>query len=157
MIYRVLAAAVVFLLLSGGVCEMVPNNYPLEYRDILGTYDADYSAGLMDRIVLRDDSTYVRYFTTFDNVMYADTGRFVIWFGYEDARRPGISLYNFVNRFTVDPNCHRVYSNDSDAVLDTTHRDLECNIRFSPIHRQIGIERSGQLGQYYDKTEAWEE
>jgi hypothetical protein len=140
-----------FLALTAGVCEMEPMSEPVEYSEIIGTYEANYDAGLGNRLGLRPDSTYIRYFMTRDSMEFTDTGRYIFFYRSGDRRKASIRLFDFRLRFTVDPMSPVKYSDEEDAVLDS----LPCTIVTSfhkAKYQKLRIEMS-EYGQAYIKQD----
>jgi hypothetical protein len=75
-IARDLFLAAMFLLLTGGVCEMGPTSDPIDLKDIPGIYESNYNAGLVDKIEVRVDSVYIRYFVSYNGHKFTDSGRY---------------------------------------------------------------------------------
>lgn len=99
---KILIIILIFsLLLTGGVCEMIPTPENINEQDVLGTYYANFSSGLLDEIkIIKSDSIYIRTFINFENQKYIDSGywRSVI----HDSDYINIILSNFKKRYTVD-------------------------------------------------------
>jgi hypothetical protein len=136
---------VMFFALTAGVCEMEPMSEPVEYSEIIGTYEANYDAGLEDRLELSPDSTYIRYFVTREGREFTDTGRYIFSYDSDDHRRMSIMLFNFRLRFPVDPTHLFEYNDAEGAVVDS----LPCTIAtsFHKAKRQklrIGMSEYGQ-------------
>jgi hypothetical protein len=125
----------------------------MEFTELMGTYEANYDAGLIDRIEIRSDSTYIRSFVTNDGRQYVDTGRYKFEFVNGDPRKARIRFLSFVNRFPVDPESRAAYSDASDAVLDTVPRYWATAFyKSGGKNPQISIGRSA-YGQAYIKQE----
>jgi len=100
MLRRIALLTFLFLTLVAGICEMEWEiSQPVEFSEIIGTYEAKHDSALVDRIQLRSDSTYVHFFVSIDGKEHTDTGGF--WFRHlrNDARRTSIGFLQFRHRF----------------------------------------------------------
>jgi hypothetical protein len=146
---RAILLVIISFLLTAGVCEMVPSSDPIDLKDIPGVYEANYNAGLVDKIELRPDSIYIHYFESKDGHKYIDSGKY--WYRYgrdNDSINVSITLWNFINRFTVNPNDNDVFSTANNAIYDSIPHHLS-TVLFKEddeirIHRQT-------FGQKYIK------
>jgi hypothetical protein len=137
------------LLLLGGVCEMSPTSDPIDLKEIPGIYEANYNAGLVDKIELRADSVYIRYFVSKDGHKFIDSGRYWFYYRDNDSTDVAITLLDFINRFTVNPrNSYEYYSTANDAIYDSVPRHL--STIFFKEHGELQIIRK-RYGQEYIK------
>ena len=112
MLCKITIFAFLFLTLTAGVCEMEWEiSQPVDFSEVIGTYEAKHDSALVDRLELKPDSTYVRFFVSIDGKDHTDTGRF--WFSYlrNDARRASIGFLQFRHRFArrAEPTSSRDY------------------------------------------------
>jgi hypothetical protein len=145
---RAILFVFISFLLTGGVCEMVPSSDPIDLKDIPGVYEANYNAGKVDKIELRPDSIYIRYFESKDGHKYIDSSRY--WYSYDDndSIDVSITLKHFINRFTIDPDHRNTHSKADNAIYDSIPRDL--NTVFFRDDDEIYIVRRS-FGQVYVK------
>lgn len=113
-------------ILTGGVCEMVPISDPVEYEDVIGEYEANFSDEFVDMLILNNDSTYIHYFKSSTGAEYVDTN---IWrldyLEYDDGakRHAVVMLSAYKCRFASEPSTNfrmKKYRQNSDDKNDVT-------------------------------------
>jgi len=141
---------VVLMLIVGclGWGDIEPPSEPVTEAELVGTYVANYRAGLAETIEFRADSTYIYYFKSKDGKEYIDTSRWKLYNELDRPSRPKVLLYDFSTRYPLDGSC---YSTHKQAILDTTPRD------FPPyVYKKSGrivLKACPNRNQYYIKQE----
>lgn len=109
---RITCLAIVSILLTGGVCEMVPRSEPIFREDLIGDYAANFDRGLIDSLKLNDDSTYVRWFMGEDSVLFVDTGFWRMQYSRSpnDARHVNLFIPLFIPRYNISLGEKSVFS-----------------------------------------------
>ena len=126
--------------------DIEPPSEPVTEAELVGTYAANYMAGLTETIELRTDSTYIYYFKSKDGKEHIDTNYWELHREGGDSSRPRIWLYDFSTRYPLEFMC---FSKDVKAELDTTRRDYHPYV-FKRGSR-IALKRCPNRNQYYIK------
>ena len=133
-----------FMILTAGVCEMVPESDKISESDIYGIYKANFNSGLVDQINILPNNKYVRFYMTFDSLKYFDTGRYDFRYLNDCSTTAWITFPDFINRFTIDTlkrNLNVFYYKGSDGVKDSsfTYHDIRLWKDESSKHTVIRI------------------
>ena len=141
---------IVLMLFAGclGWGDIEPPSEPVTEEELVGTYVANYRAGLAETIELRADSTYIYYFKAKDDKEYIDTSRWELYNEGHQPTRPRLILRHFIHRYSLDASC---YSPHGRAVLDTVVRDYRPYV-YKKSGR-IALKRCPKRNQYYIKQE----
>lgn len=112
---------IVLIFLGGclGWGDIEPPSDPVTHADLVGTFVANYKAGMEEWLLLRADSSYVYYFTSEYGFKYVDTNRWELHNESGDSGSPRVRLYNFRTMYALEGMC---FSKDAEAELDTTLR-----------------------------------
>src|SRR5512140_377261 len=87
-------------------CDIENLSLPVERSEVIGTYVANYHAGLAESIELRQDSTYTYYYLATDSTEFDLEGRWRLDHVMEQPERPVIYLSDFMTPFAHEGGCY---------------------------------------------------
>lgn len=102
---RLAATLVSILVLMQVGCEVEDSSLPIKRSEIIGTYVANYHAGLLESISLREDSSYTYYFLSRDSEEFAIESRWTLLYDMGRSDRPRVVLLDFITPYALDGMC----------------------------------------------------
>ncbi len=117
---KIISLILLFMFLTAGVCEMVPNSERINVNDLYGKYKANFESGLKDNIeIIKNNNLYIRNYQSFDKSIYVDSGTWELLI--HDSNTVDILLRSFKLRYTIDSlkNPTTKFSKDN-AIIDTS-------------------------------------
>ena len=123
---------------------------PIKESEIYGKYVANYNDDRLEEFVeLREDSIYIHY-TKFDDLVYIDTGVYVLW-KERDDNSIHVNLRGFVRRFPQ--NYYHHY--DPYGKIDTASwKGWGTYIKKGIVNNKIIIYYAEDYSQYYYKVDS---
>jgi hypothetical protein len=129
-------------------CDIDPTSEPVQQNEVVGSYSANFHAGLAEQLELRVDSTYSYFFKDYDGSEHKILGKYVLFCSGENKAHPAVALCNFRRQYPLDMGCYRPRS--SRAGLDTSRFDWGIPVFKYPSGRIVLVLCPNE-GQYYVK------
>lgn len=152
-VYTTLGILCVALLASGCFWDFGPSREPLEPAEIPGTYEANWHAGLSERLWLSADSTYHYEFVDSNDGLHSNSGRYEVTVHMEDESVERVTVWLRMFRRFNAMHSRYCYMPRLDQVVDSIPCMLGLDAGVLSRTGEKALVQCGDRGQYYVKVQ----